>query len=308
MKFVKMHGCGNDYVYLDAVRDAVVAARVGRAEWVRLVQRMSDRHKGIGSDGVIAVCRPTSKRAHVRMRMFNADGSESEMCGNGVRCVAKFAHDRLGIESDTINVQTGSGVLPIEVHTRRGVVVGATVDMGEPHEGLKASFVRERGLSWKGKRANWGVEAGDVCVCGVFVSMGNPHLVVFEPLGDARNQTMTPRQVGEVPLATVGPLLESHPAFAKRMNIHFAGVVGARGGVGKRIVMRTWERGSGITQACGTGACAVVVAGVLTARTGREVDVDLPGGRLAIRWDRVTNHVFMTGEAVDVFEGEWPDR
>lgn len=322
LRFVKMHGCGNDYVYLDAVSEPAIERLIGAPGWVDLVRRMSDRHKGIGSDGVIVVCRPSTKRtgkkntggqaaratrgagAHVRMRMFNADGSESEMCGNGVRCVAKFAHDRLGVRGGVVNVQTGNGVLPIEVRVRKGKVVEATVDMGEPREGLKANGVLEKKLAWQGEGVHWGVEDAEECLCGVFVSMGNPHFVVFEPIGDGEKMSMTPAEVGAVDLARIGPRFETHAAFAKRMNVHIAGVPSGKG-LAKRIVMRTWERGSGITQACGTGACAVAVAGVLSGRSGREVDVDLPGGRLRIAWDKKSNHVFMTGEAVDVCEGEW---
>ena len=323
MKFVKMHGCGNDYVYLDAVSEPRIEELIGAPGWVDLVGRMSDRHKGIGSDGVIVVCRPSGSGkkstggqaasgtrgvgAHVRMRMFNADGSESEMCGNGVRCVAKFAHDRLGVTGGVVRVQTGNGVLPIEVRVRKGKVVEATVDMGEPREGLKANHVLEKALAYKGEGVHWGVEDGGdggECLCGVFVSMGNPHLVVFEPFGGGAAMSMTPAEVGAVDLARIGPRFERHAAFAKRMNVHIAGVPKGKG-LAKRIVMRTWERGSGITQACGTGACAVAVAGAITGRSAREVDVDLPGGRLRIVWDKKSNHVFMTGEAVDVCEGEW---
>lgn len=309
MKFVKMHGCGNDYVYLDGVRDANVLRRLDAPNWPSLVRRMSDRHKGIGSDGVIVVCPPSPaakrKRADVRMRMFNADGSESEMCGNGVRCVAKFAHDRLGIDGGPkkiVRVQTGAGVLPIAVHVKGGRVVTATVDMGKPREGPAACDVRVKQLAWKGVGKHWGVEREGVVLVGVFVSMGNPHMVVFEPHDGGSRKTLTERDVQETNLPWLGPLFETHPAFLNRMNVHFAGMDDGRT---DRIVMRTWERGSGITQACGTGACAVAVAGVLTGRCSREVSVELPGGTLDIRWDKRTGHVFMTGPATDVFEGVW---
>lgn len=306
-----MHGCGNDYVYLDGVSTPAIVERIGSPKWTTLVRAMSDRHTGIGSDGVIVVCEPTpaaaAKGAMVRMRMFNADGSESEMCGNGVRCVAKFAHDRLGHTAKQIHVQTGAGIMPIQVRTQGGRVVAATVDMGVPREGLAANGVRRSELAWRGVGPHWGVERDGVVLVGVFVSMGNPHMVVFEPTDGRRNRTITPADVRAFDLARLGPVFETHPAFAKRMNVHVAGIESQRGRSARRIVMRTWERGAGMTMACGTGACAVVVAGVLTGRCGRDVDVELPGGELNIRWDAKSGHVFMTGEAVDVFEGEWPD-
>ncbi len=309
MKFVKMHGCGNDYVYVDAVTDPRLARRVASSSWPALVRRVSDRHTGVGSDGVIAICPPTaqgkSRRAQVRMRMFNADGSESGMCGNGVRCVAKFAHDRLGISGPRIRVQTGAGVLDIDVLLSNRRMTGATVNMGRPREGLAANHVLQRALAFRGVGPHWGVDRDGQVLVGVFVSMGNPHMVVFEPVDGGLPRTMTPADVRRVDLARLGPLFETHPAFARRMNVHFAGVPSGRG-MARRIVMRTWERGAGITQACGTGACAVAVAGVLTRRCEPEVDVELPGGTLHIRWDRQTGHVFMTGEAVEVFEGVWP--
>lgn len=305
MKFVKMHGCGNDYVYLDAVREPHIAALLDRTTWPRLVSRMSDRHKGIGSDGVIAVCPPTAAArragAHVRMRMFNADGSESEMCGNGVRCVAKFAHDRLGYPARPLRVQTGRGVLAIDCELRRGRVVRATVDMGEPILSLPRIGVRTSALAFRGVGPHWGIESPAGTFVGVFVSMGNPHMTIFESWrGDASD--LARADVRSAELDRFGPVLERHAAFPKRMNIHIAAVLSRN-----RLVMRTWERGAGLTQACGTGACAAAVAAALTGRTGRDVEVHVPGGVLDIRWDKRSNHVFMSGEAVDVFEGEWPD-
>lgn len=309
MKFVKMHGCGNDYVYLDAVTDPSIEKRLAAPGWAKLVRTMSDRHTGIGSDGVIAVCAPSAyaRRAGAvaRMRMFNADGTESQMCGNGVRCVAKFAHDRLGAPGPVVKVQTGAGLLPIEVIARQGKVAGATVDMGVPREGVRASRVDAKALAFRGAGVHWGVQHDGVVLIGVFVSMGNPHMVVFEPTDGRRDRTMTPDDVRAIDLERLGPMFETHPAFKERINVHFAGMPKSRGGA-NRIVMRTWERGAGITRACGTGACAVAVAGVLTGRSKRDVMIELPGGTLRVRWDRRSGHVFMTGEAVDVYEGDWP--
>lgn len=312
MRFVKMQGIANDYVYIDAFTDPAVESHFDNEHGARLVRAMSHRHTGIGSDGVILVCRPRSpaardgngkatggagKHGDVRMRMFNSDGSESEMCGNGVRCVAKFAHDRLGVKVSPMLVETGRGVLEIEYQLTNGKLVEATVDMGEPILRLQDVPVISDQLSWS-RLSVHGVEALDGCWPATFVSMGNPHAVIFE------NGTtdLTPSQVHDWDLSRIGPALETHPAFPRRMNIHIAGVQSRR-----ELTMRTWERGAGLTQACGTGACAVLVAGVLTGRLDRNTLLHLPGGDLRIRWDDATNHVLMTGPAEDVFEGEWPD-
>lgn len=310
MKFVKMHGCGNDYVYLDAVSEPRLGRLLRSPSWTGLVRRMSHRHTGIGSDGVIVLCpatKPGAKLgADVRMRMFNADGSESEMCGNGVRCVAKFAHDRLRIRRRRIRVETGAGVLPIDVRVRAGRAVAATVGMGEPRPGPAASHVDIAALTRVGDGPEWNVPLSGRSFAGTFVSMGNPHFVVFRGPGERGSATMTPEQVREVDLASLGRALETHPAFMQRMNVHIAGTERRRG-LADRVVMRSWERGAGLTQACGTGACAVAVAGVLTGRTTRDVHIELPGGVLSVRWDANTDQVFMTGEAVEVFEGVWPE-
>ncbi|MFN7021813.1 MAG: diaminopimelate epimerase [Phycisphaerales bacterium] len=302
--FVKMHGCGNDYVYLDAVNRPEVAGLIGSKRWSGLVRRMSDRHRGIGSDGVIALCRvtPTGVRAgaSVRMRMFNADGSEGKMCGNGVRCVAKFAHDRLGLRERPMRVQTGAGVLRIDYRVSGGELVEASVDMGRPGLRPRDCGVKASRLSWISEDfRSCAVEcAGGEVWIGTLVSMGNPHMVIF---ADEH-----PEQVGgcggvaRLDLARIGPKIERHPAFGDRINVHFVEVRSKR-----EAVMRTWERGSGITQACGTGACAAVVAGVLTGLLGRSVRMRLPGGDLDVRWDARSGRVVMTGPAEEVFEGVW---
>jgi diaminopimelate epimerase len=244
---------------------------------------VSDRHFGIGSDGLILI--GPSRIADVSMRMFNADGSESAMCGNGVRCVAKYAYDHRLAKGTTVRVETQAGVKEIQVYLQDGRVARARVDMGEP--GLVHREIPMTG------------PAGERCINGTLsvdgrafaitcVSMGNPHCVIFTP------------DVVSIPLEQIGPKIENHPMFPKRTNVHFVQVLG-RG----EVRMRTWERGSGITLACGTGASAVCVAGALTDRTDRSIVAHLPGGDLELEWAQ-NNRVFMTGPATEVFSGEWP--
>ncbi|MCC6659697.1 MAG: diaminopimelate epimerase [Phycisphaerales bacterium] len=305
MHFVKMHGIGNDYVYLDAVTDPSIERR---ADLPDLARRISDRHRGVGSDGLILVCRPgagaasrraagcgTHPGAHVRMRMFNADGSESEMCGNGVRCVAKFAHDRLGVRADPILVETGRGSLPIAYETVAGKLTRATVDMGEPILEPSRVPVAVGKLEVAGEH-RYRLRTGDDAWVGSFASMGNPHAVFF----DADNPGLRGDGLAAIDLARVGPRIERHPAFPDRINAHFVRVQ-APG----EAAMRTWERGAGATLACGTGACAAAVAGARLGLLDRSVTLHLPGGDLGIVWSAATNHVLMTGPATDVFEGQW---
>lgn len=299
MRFVKMHGIGNDYVYLDGYNDPALEQKVDLA---RLARAMSDRHRGIGSDGIIVVGRPTDRGADVRMRMFNADGSESEMCGNGIRCVAKFAYDRLGLRRSPMKVQTKRGVLAIDYVTQEGKLVAATVDMGEPifaadevpvelprpaPGGIVLDFPLTKYIPLE--QGAWmeecGLDARMTCV-----SMGNPHAVIFC------------ERVEAVPLETVGPFIETQPIFPNRTNVHFVQVEGPAA-----AKMRTWERGAGATMACGTGACASLVAGAVTKRLARRARMTLPGGDLEIAWDERSGHVLMTGPATEVFVGEWPD-
>jgi diaminopimelate epimerase len=304
MRFVKMHGIGNDYVYVDAYSGAGNVALAERADLPEIARRVSDRHRGVGSDGLILVCMPSGGTdAHVRMRMFNADGSESEMCGNGVRCVAKFAHDRLGMRFMPLRVETGRGVLSITYESAGGKLTSATVDMGEPILELARVPVDEGrlGAAASGAHARERVVevdgAGSGRWVGSFVSMGNPHAVFF----DGANDALRGEGLGRMEIERIGPRIETHPAFPRRVNAHFVCVHSEH-----EATMRTWERGAGATQACGTGACAVLVAGVLTGRLSRRATLHLPGGDLVIEWDEKTNHVFMTGPAEDVFEGEWP--
>ena len=291
MRFVKMQGCGNDYVYVDCVRQPPPRDPAGLAHVI------ADRHFGVGGDGLILIC--PSERADARMRMFNADGSEAEMCGNGVRCVAKYVHDHGIAVKPRLAIETGRGVLTLDLDVRDGKVERVTVDMGPPildadkiPTTLPGPKVTEVGPPyWKEGR-----EVPDLLAPAGFrlavtcVSMGNPHAVLFG------------RDLARVPLETVGPLIEVAPIFPRRINVHFVQVHSPG-----EVTMRTWERGSGVTLACGTGACAVAVAGVLTGRSARRVLAHLPGGDLELHWSEADDHVYMTGPAVEVFSGEWPE-
>lgn len=278
MRFTKMHGAGNDYIYVngfeETVEDPTATARL-----------VSDRHFGIGGDGLILVL--PSSQADVRMRMFNADGSEAEMCGNGVRCLAKFAFDRGLTNANPMCVETGAGVKTIELELgENGKVVAATVDMGEPifdPPAIPVNIPQQRVVDLPIRTAAHAYQM--TCL-----SMGNPHAVIYVD------------DVAAVPLEQVGPELENNPLFPQRMNVHFVQVHSPQ-----EVTMRTWERGSGITLACGTGASAVCVAGVTTGRSGRNIVAHLPGGDLRLRWDESSNSVFLTGPAAEVFSGEWPD-
>jgi diaminopimelate epimerase len=296
MKFTKMHGIGNDYIYVNGFVEQV-------ADPAATAVAMSRRHFGIGADGLILVL--PSDRADVRMRMFNADGSEAEMCGNGIRCVAKFAYERGLSRANPMRVEAGAGVLTLTLAVEDGKVSRVTVDMGEPI--LEAGKIPTT-LGATGDRvvnvtmpaemtahlhktgpAGWmdacALEPAITCV-----SMGNPHAVVYC------------RQVERVPLAAVGPLIERDGVFPRRTNVHFVQADGA-----DHVVMRTWERGSGITLACGTGACAVCVAGVLTGKSAAKITARLPGGELQLDWSSGRG-VMMTGPATEVFSGEWGAR
>lgn len=291
--FLKMHGLGNDYVFLNAVARPDLARR---EDLQVLARAMSDRNRGIGSDGLILVSTPTRPGAHLRMRIFNADGGEAQMCGNGVRCVAKLAHDRLGFRESPLRIQTGGGTVSIDIHTGpSGRVESATVDMGRPILDVAAIPFDPRHATEPRPLAGGAHDylLKDVNVRIVPVSTGNPHAVVFV---DERSSDP------EREIRKLGPVIERHPAFPEGVNVHLVQVAGPRS-----ARMWTWERGSGITQACGTGACAVLVAGVLAGRLEDEAAIDVPGGRLRIRRDPVSGSVFKTGPAEESFTGEWPE-
>jgi diaminopimelate epimerase len=282
MRFTKMHGIGNDYVYLDCVRNPLPA------DPAKLSQAVSDRHFGIGSDGLILIC--PSEKADARMRMFNADGSESEMCGNGLRCVAKFVYDHGIARKPRLALETGRGVLSVDLEVKQDKVSRVKVNMGEP---ILVSAKIPTTLPGD-PPVNAPLKIGDRTFEVTAVSMGNPHVTMY--VGEEFFRT-TDRDL----VAEFGPSIENDKAFPRRINAHFVKVHSPN-----EVTMRTWERGSGITLACGTGACAVCVAGVLTKRTARKLLAHLPGGDLELEWSEADNNVYMTGPATEVFEGEWP--
>jgi diaminopimelate epimerase len=282
MKFTKMHGIGNDYVYVNGFAEKV-------ADPAKLAIAVSDRHTAIGSDGLIMIL--PSDKADVRMRMFNADGSESEMCGNGVRCVAKYAYDHGLTRNNPMRVETGRGVLTLALDVQGGKVQQVTVNMGEPILDL-AKIPVDREKVTAGTRENeyrLSVAQSNELVPATFVSMGNPHAVIYT------------ENLKSLQLDRIGTVIENHKAFPRRINAHWVQIHSPT-----EVTMRTWERGSGITMACGTGACAVCVAGVLTKRTARKIVAHLPGGDLTLEWRESDNNVYMTGPATEVFSGEWP--
>ncbi len=276
MRFTKMQALGNDYVYINGFTQTVDdPAAVARA--------ISDRHFGVGGDGLILIL--PSEIADVRMRMFNADGSEAQMCGNGIRCVAKFAYDQRLSKANPMRIETAAGVKSLDLALGEGgKVSAATVDMGPPildPSQIPVNIPQKRIVDLP-------IRASKFAFKMTCVSMGNPHAVIFV------------EDVAAVPLPDVGPELENHPLFPQRINVHFVQVLSPQ-----ELIMRTWERGSGVTLACGTGASAVCVAGVLTHRSDRRVQVHLPGGDLDLLWDDQDGRVYMTGPAVKVFSGQW---
>jgi diaminopimelate epimerase len=273
LRFAKLHGTANDFVYVDA--------REGfPGDPAALAPRLCDRRRGIGADGLILVRPPSSGDAHIRMIIYNADGSRPEMCGNGIRGLAKFVHDRGIVHADPLRVETDAGVKTLHTEVVDGRVRRVTVDMGVPVWDGPAIPVAAEGPVIDQPLEVAGREWRVTCV-----SMGNPHCVVFVD------------DPAALPLAEIGPRFEHHPFFPRRVNTEFVRVAGPA-----RLEMRVWERGAGETMACGTGACAAAVASARTGRTGREVVVALPGGELEIDW-REDDRVLMTGDAVEVFEG-----
>jgi diaminopimelate epimerase len=290
MRFTKMHGIGNDYVYLDGFRDPLPA------DPADVARRIADRHFGVGGDGLILIC--PSQAADARMRMFNADGSESEMCGNGVRCVAKYVYDHGIATKPRLRIETGAGVLALDVEVADGRVSRVRVDMGQPilaADRIPTTLSGERVVDVPLPALDVEHAAALVDRCGLVsgmtcVSMGNPHVTIFC------------RDVQSVPLEAIGPILEKHPLFPRRINVHFVQVHSPG-----EVTMRTWERGSGITLACGTGASAVCVSGALTNRMARRILAHLPGGDLELQWAD-DDHVYMTGPATEVFTGQWEPK
>lgn len=277
MHFTKMHGLGNDYVYINGFEEEV-------RDPVALARAMSDRHFGIGSDGLIMIL--PSTQADFRMRMFNADGSEAQMCGNGIRCVAKYVYDHRLTRQTTIQVETLAGVLTLELFPRADIVEKVRVNMGQPR--LQRAEIPMQGAPGQVVLEPLVVEGKTFEVTAV--SMGNPHCIVFVD------------DPATFEVEYWGPRFEHHPAFPERVNTEFVRVLDEHS-----FRMRVWERGSGETLACGTGACAVAVACHLTGRTGRRLTGHLLGGALELEWSASDNHVYMTGPAVEVFSGTWSE-
>ncbi len=276
IRFTKMHGAGNDYVYVDCFSQEVPE------NIPELARAISDRHTGVGGDGLILIC--PSERADAEMRMFNADGSPSEMCGNGIRCVAKYVYDHGIASRETLQIESAGEIYNLELSVREGLVDQVRVDMGEPI--LEAAKIPTTLAGKPVANVPLILDGNDWSV--TCVSMGNPHCVIFV---DAPTDYL---------VHTVGPLVEGDSHFPNRVNVEFVEVVSR-----SELRQRTWERGSGETQACGTGASAVCVAGVLTGRTERKVTIHLLGGDLQLEWNQQDNHVYMTGPATEVFSGEW---
>lgn len=279
MQFTKVHGLGNDFVLVDCTRQPLLP--LDRDDLLaEAARRICHRHFGVGADGLVLIL--PSEKAQLRMRIFNPDGSEPEMCGNAIRCFARYAYEKGLVKEEEITVETLAGIIRPRVVVRDGKVTGVRVDMGEPR--LERHLIPMNGPA--GRVVNELLEVGGRSYRVTAVSMGNPHCVIFTDDASA------------VPLEEVGPLIENHPAFPARTNVEFVQVVNSR-----EIIMRVWERGAGETLACGTGACASAVAAVLNGYTERRVTVHLAGGDLLIEWED-NNHVYMTGPAEFVFTGE----
>ena len=274
IKFTKMQGLGNDYVYMDAIHQKIENES-------SLAQFVSNRHFGIGSDGLILICK--SDIADFKMRMFNSDGSEAEMCGNGIRCVGKFVYDKGLTDKTTVTIETLAGIKTLELNTKDGKVETVKVDMGEPILNPKEIPV----ISDEEPVKNLMLEAEGRKFKFTCVSMGNPHAITEV------------EDTEKFDVEKYGKVLEVDKAFPNKTNVEFIQIVDKN-----HVKMRVWERGAGETLACGTGACATAVACYINGKTDRNVEVELLGGKLYIEWNEENNHIFMTGPAVTVFEGE----
>lgn len=275
MRFTKMQGCGNDYIYINCFEETVEHPE-------KLAVAMSERHFGVGSDGLVLIM--PSATGDFRMRMFNLDGSEGEMCGNAVRCIGKYVYERGLTDKTCVALETKGGMKYLQLHIKDGIVESVTVDMGEPIFAPAEIPV----LSKQNPVIGEMLEILDRSFAFTCVSMGNPHAVAFV------------EDVKSFPLEIYGKTAESHPIFPNKVNAEFVEVVDE-----SHVKMRVWERGSGETWACGTGASATAVACVLNGKTGRTVEVELIGGTLTIEWRESDNHVYMTGPAEFSFDGVW---
>jgi len=272
VKFTKMHGAGNDYIYVNTIKYPIEHPEKLAIKW-------SAPHTGIGSDGLVLI--GESPIADFSMRIFNADGSEAMMCGNASRCIGKYLYDNKLTDKTDIALDTLSGIKYLKLILSEGKVSMVTVDMGTPK--LEEVTIDGNPDNMISKE----ITINNQTFKATAISMGNPHLVIF--IND----------IERIDLPAIGPLLENHPLFPGRINVEFAQKLD-----NNKVRMRVWERGSGITMACGTGACATAVAGSIIGETGRDVEIIMDGGSLNIKWDEQTNRVYMTGEATTVFEGE----
>ena len=279
LEFIKMHGLGNDYVYMDAINQDIK----NRSE---LAKKVSDRHFGIGSDGLILICQ--SNIADFRMQMFNSDGTEAEMCGNGIRCVGKFVYDNGFTDKKELKIETLAGIKKLELITKNEKVEEVKVDMGEPILDPKEIPV----ISEENPVKDLNLILLDRNFKFSCVSMGNPHAI-----------TVLDDDVNEFDVEKYGKLAEINEAFPKRTNVEFINIINKN-----RIKMRVWERGAGETLACGTGACASAVATILNGYTDRNITVELIGGNLEIEWNKEDNHIYMTGPASTVFKGFYEEN
>lgn len=277
MFFTKVHGLGNDFILVNCFEE-----KVNPEDFPSLAVRTCHRHFGVGADGLVLLL--PSDAADVKMRIFNSDGSEAEMCGNAIRCTAKYLYERGMAEKDKIRVETQAGIIVPELIIEDDRVKLVRVDMGEPR--LERTEIPMEGPP--GRVLDEPLQIDGVTYRVTAVSMGNPHCIIFVP------------DVDQVPLHVIGPRIETHPAFTRKTNVEFIQVLSR-----KEVKMKVWERGAGETMACGTGACATAVACVLNNRTGRRVTVHLAAGDLLIEWAE-DNHVYMTGPAEEVFTGEYP--
>lgn len=277
MRFTKMHGLGNDFVVVDGLRQALPEEKT----WPGLARSLCERRHGIGADGLVFVL--PAAGGVIRMRIFNPDGSEAEMCGNAIRCVAKYACEHLGLGGEGFLVETLAGPKEVRPTYRGGRVASVTVNMGEPVLEAKAIPV----VAPASPVVDWPLGAGGHEFRVTCVSLGNPHCVIFTDAPEA------------VELERWGPALERHPAFPRRTNVEFVRVVSP-----DKLAVRVWERGAGATMACGTGACAAAVAGVLAGVSAARVTVSLPGGDLRVWWEGPGSAVWLEGPAVEVFRGE----
>lgn len=279
MKFAKMHGLGNDFVILNCMEETGIPD----SEYSSLSVKLCDRHFGVGADGVLLIV--PSKKADICMRIINSDGSEAEMCGNGIRCFARYVYEHGIVPKDVMTIETLSGIMvPRIILDDEGKVALVQVDMGQPI--LEKERIPMRGI---GRAVAETIQVENRAFRITAVSMGNPHCVIFVD------------NVKEFPIEYWGPRIEKSSYFPRKTNVEFVQVVNER-----EVIMRVWERGAAVTLACGTGACATTVACVLNHKTDRQIQLHLDGGDLQVSWDETDGHLYMTGPAVEVFQGEYP--